>query len=243
MFWAFGVAYFKLGMLIAGFLWGYVFAGVKIVVFRAPLLRWFWRHWTFQTPRFGWESIPESRLKVVEDEGEQTHHRTTSQLCEGCMGVVEKSGLIVGSSRVLTPRREVHGWLLHIRRTDIWGEEQIACHLCNILWYSMERKVREDVANGMNYGRRIIEQDSSDEGLESGKQEVEQIIQLNVVIYEDYGSRWFDERKRYIQVCASPSMLVENNMRAFLISEGKCMYVPLSSMLTSVVRISERRKC
>ncbi|EPE30492.1 hypothetical protein GLAREA_03459 [Glarea lozoyensis ATCC 20868] len=214
MVWGLGVAYFKLGMLVAGWLWGYLFSGVKIAVFRAPLLEWFWRHWTFQTPRFGWESIPESRSKVGDE-----HHRTTSQLCEGCMGVIERSGLIVGNSRVVTPRREVHGWLLHIKGVEIRGEEQVACHLCNILWYSMERKVREDVANGMNYGRRVIEREAGGEGLESGKQEVEQIVQLNVVIYEEYGRRWYNERKRYIQVCASPGMAVQNNMRAFLISE------------------------
>jgi hypothetical protein len=229
----------------------YGVAGVKFVVFCTPPLTYFWRHWTFQSPRFGWQSIPESRTKMSDSEDqdeERVHYSTTSQLCEGCLGIVEKSGLIVGSSRIITPREEMHVWLLHIKGVEIYGEDQVGCHLCNILWYTMKREARLDVANGMNFGRRNIDQGNSDDTIAPDsltyKQEVEQVVQLNVKIFENFEGRWYEDGKRYIQVYPSPGMTLLNSQPAFLISEGMYLSNLSYSMLAYYSSsITQRRKC
>jgi hypothetical protein len=223
--------------------WNYGVAGVQVVVFRTPPLTYFWRHWTFQSPRFGWESIPQSRSKMsdsVDGDEEHMHYKTTSQLCEGCLGIVENSGLIVGSSRVIVPREEIHVWSLHIKGVEIYGEDQVDCHLCNILWYTMNPEVRLNVANGMNFGSSVISPQDVDNATVpdafTTKQEVDQVVQLNVKISEDFLGRWYEDRKRYIQACGPPGLMPFHYQSVFLLSEGMC----LSSLPESIYTYSSR---
>jgi hypothetical protein len=109
----------------------------------------------------------------------------------------------------------------------------------------MGQDVRQDVANGMNFGRRIIDHEINVESTESDtsstKQEAEQVVQLNVKVYEDFGSRWYEDRKRYIQVCASPGMMLRSPQHAFLISQGMWSFLSDDSRLTRLENLSRAR--
>lgn len=224
--WYFTECYARIIFFILATCWQKWLAGAKFVIYRTPPLTYFWQHYTFQLPRFGWHSLNGSISSQLQDVVDNDHCKT-SQLCSLCLRIVEESDLLVGSSKILTRRIEYHTWLVHLRGVDLYGSEQASCHMCNILWYSLPVQFREQVVGGHNFGSQLVRPPPSvpEPGvLRSSDSEVERVVQLNVQIWEDFEGSWYDDHLRFMKVCTPEHIPSQQRIS---ISEGN--YARLSS--------------
>lgn len=167
--------------------WSLLVEGIKIFVYRTPPFNYFWRHWTIQPHRFGWQPLnePEPSNNHSQPGGNsKSDCYKTSKLCDQCLRIVHRSGLLAGSICILTPRIEWHDWLVS-RRGLVLTSSQESCHLCNILWHSILETVQQETTNTTN------SDSSRDQTIQ---------MELKVKIWEDSTERWYDEHLRYMQV-------------------------------------------
>lgn len=161
---------------------------LKIIIYRTPPFSYFWRHWTIQPHRFGWQSPRQSNSQPHSDDNSKSDYRTSSSLCTECLRVVGRSGLLVGSISFFTPRVEWHNWLVSLHGLDLDSSQEF-CHLCNIFWHSIPETRRRVIVTRNDLGIS-----------DTGQVQIDQTIQLRVKIWEDYEGLWYDEHRRYMQV-------------------------------------------
>lgn len=120
-----------------------VYKAIRTPSYLRYRLRRFRKLSTFTSLRWGWRSLPNfanDRTPLLS--GPECNHdcRTTSRLCQECFQVVEKSGLLCGTISRVTSRVEWHRWDIPVLGHSEPSRD--SCHLCNILWFSLEEQTR-----------------------------------------------------------------------------------------------------
>lgn len=120
-----------------------------VLILLYNLLISFRQRWTTTPRRFRWRSLrrfADSQTSLLLDDRWSNSHvyHTTSNLCQDCFQVVEQSSLISGSMSVFTRRLEWHQWRIPLEASNLFPSRR-ACHLCNVLWYSIKRETRDSL--------------------------------------------------------------------------------------------------
>ena len=131
-------------------------AVAEITLFVAPPLGFFWKFWTIQRRLLGYK--PPNRCRQTDASSETTDASsspytpdttiTTSTLCTECYQIITQSGLIAGSRFFFTKRNEWHRWTAAYTGIQLEGL-QAACHLCNLLWYSIPEDSRKALVDNV----------------------------------------------------------------------------------------------
>jgi hypothetical protein len=80
------------------------------------------------------------------------------------------------------------------------------CHLCTILWHSMEQSKRQTIAEEDKELERELHQletshlGTYDMSCIERQEQIHQTMQLRIKIWEDHDGPWYDEYRRFIQL-------------------------------------------
>ncbi|KAH9213225.1 hypothetical protein DL95DRAFT_339541, partial [Leptodontidium sp. 2 PMI_412] len=143
----------------------------------------FWHQWTIRPRRFGWQTLrnfPDARTPLLLETECSSHAcDTTSKLCPECFDIIERSGLISGSTTLFARRLEWYKWTIPCRRAEPSATRK-SCQLCSILWNSLDEQSRSTLT--------AFSSTSPD------------ALWLWLAIWQDQPSRWFDNGGYYIQL-------------------------------------------
>lgn len=140
--------------------------------------------WTVPPRHFGWRSLrgfPNSHTPLLSNGNCLEFHNchTTSELCRECFQIVEQSSLISGSISLFTKRTEWYKWPIPLQGSELCPPRR-ACHLCNILWYSLDTQTRTDVISKIGRSRKVMNS--------------------WMAIWKESSSGWFGGNRYYLQL-------------------------------------------
>jgi hypothetical protein len=112
---------------------------------------------TISSLRLGWMSLqgfPDSQTHLLSEARHSSSRQTTSQLCQGCFERIEQSYLLAGSVSIFTYRTEWCQWSIPLRGSEFMASRRL-CHLCNILWYSLDEQKQRSLAGPLTPRRQL----------------------------------------------------------------------------------------
>lgn len=152
----------------------------EVVPFRFWSAQWRVRRARFSSPR---------ALAFVPDDDRSSFDR----LCSTCAEIVSRSGLLVGSSRLLTPMTEWYDLYASLERLERSLTRPCdPCHLCTLLWHSVSQQSRRvmlaEDRNLRDQLRQCLTQNSDSPSLPVSYKKLQashgQLMRLQVKVWE-----------------------------------------------------------
>jgi hypothetical protein len=158
--------------------------------------RRFREKWTLPSRRFGWRSLPgfpDPKVPLLLETGCSHECQSTSKLCQECYHIIERSRLISGSFAPFTRRVEWYKWVVPVQGSA-FRTSRVSCHLCHVLWYSLDEQERLKLAGPYTPRRQLPDAPPW----------------LWLSIWEDENSGWLKTGCRYLSLYGGDASQPEN---------------------------------